>query len=354
MKTRLTALLGIDHPILCAGMGFVAVPQLVSAVSAAGGLGLLATATIDPDEVRRSVREIREKTDRPFGANVTLEFETAEANARVLIEEKVPVVNISLGIRPWIIEAVHDYGGKVLSTVTNTRHAQSAWRKGVDGLIVTGHEAGGHGGDATSLVVVPLISSGVDIPVVAAGGFGDGRGLAAALALGAEGISMGTRFALSEESPMHDRVKAFAFELTELDTIYTDQIDGAGTRFLKTERVDAMARSMSPLEALRSIGKVKKALRLSWREVLIAGLRGGPDVRRSLGQAQIAGNTHEGLMGGDYERGIVPGGQVVGAIGEAKPCSEIVIETVAEAERVLRDRASSLTETDQGRIHQTG
>ena len=141
---------------------------------------------------------------------------------------------------------------------------------------------------------------------------------------------------------MHDRVKDFAYGISELDTIYTDRIDGAGTRFLKTERVDAMARSMSPLEALRSVAKVKRALRLSWPEVLRAALRGGPDIRKALGQAQIAGNTFEGLMGGDYEQGTVPGGQVVGAIGGAKSCSEIVRDTVSEAEQVLRDRSDSL------------
>ncbi len=215
MKTRITELLGIEHPIFCAGMGFVSLPQLVAAVSNAGGLGLLATAVLDPEEVRESVREIRKLTTRPFGANITLQFETAEENARVLLEERVPVINVSLGFAPWIVERVHAYGGWVLSTVTNLRHAHSAQRKGADGLIVTGHEAGGHGGDATSLVVIPMVAAGVEIPVVAAGGFGDGRGLAAALVLGAEGISMGTRLALSKESPIHERVKQFALGLSE-------------------------------------------------------------------------------------------------------------------------------------------
>ncbi|MBW2425146.1 MAG: nitronate monooxygenase [Deltaproteobacteria bacterium] len=341
MRTRLTELLEIEHPILCAGMGFVAVPELVAAVSNAGGLGLLATATIGPGEVHESLREIRKRTERPFGANVTLQFETSEENARILIEERVPVINLSLGIEPWIIDAVHAYGGRVLSTVTNLRHAMSAEAKGADGLIVTGHEAGGHGGEATSLVVLPLIASRLGIPVVAAGGFGDGRGLAAALVLGAEGISMGTRFALSVESPMHERVKQLAFGLSERDTLYTDRIDGMGTRFLETERVAAMARSMSWLDALRSLPKVKRALRLSWPEVIRAGLRSGPDIRKALSQAQIAGNTHEGLAGGDYERGIVPGGQVVGAIDEALPCDQIVAGTVAEAEHILRERAAA-------------
>ena len=353
MKTRVTELLEIEHPILCAGMGFVALPELVAAVGEAGGLGLLATATLAPDEVRESVREIRRRSDRPFGANVTLQFETSEANARVLIEERVPVINLSLGIAPWIIDAVHAYGGHVLSTVTSLRHAQSAERKGADGLIVTGHEAGGHGGDATSLVVIPLIAAGAKLPIVAAGGFGDGRGLAAALVLGAEAISMGTRFALSVESPMHDRVKQLAFDLSESDTIYTDKIDGQGTRFLDTERVAAMAESKSLLESLRSIPKVKRALRLSWPEVLRAGLRAGPDIRRSLGQAQIAGDTYEGLTSGDYERGIVPGGQIIGAIDEALPCEAIVHGTVSEAEGILRERAKDFGDSPSAPTHRS-
>ena len=153
MKTELTELLGIEHPILCAGMGFVSLPGLVSAVSEAGGLGILATAVLGPDEVREAVREIRARPSRPFGATVSLPFATAEANARVLIEEEGPVVNLSLGIRPWIIDAVHAYGGKILSTVTQTRHAERAQRQGADCLLVSGHEAAGHGGDATTVVL---------------------------------------------------------------------------------------------------------------------------------------------------------------------------------------------------------
>ena len=343
MKTRLTELLGIEHPIFCSGMGYVAVPQLVAAVSEAGGLGLLGTATLGPDEVRESVREIRERTDKPFGANVTLVgFDTAEDNARVLIEERVPVVNFSLGISPWIVEAVHGYGGSILNTVTTPRHALSAERKGADGLIVTGHEAGGHGGDASSLVILPIIASAVHLPIAAAGGYGNGRGLAAALVLGAEGISMGTRFALSKESPMHARVKDFAFRSTESDTIYTDKVDGMGTRFVKTERLVAMTRPLSPLQALLNIPMVKRALRLTWKEVLIAGLKAGPDIRKALGQLQIAGDTYAGLNFGDYERGIVPGGQVVGAIEEELTAQQIVQQTVSEAEQILRARVQEL------------
>ncbi|MBW2274594.1 MAG: nitronate monooxygenase [Deltaproteobacteria bacterium] len=343
MKTRITELLGIEHPIFCSGMAYVAIPQLVAAVSEAGGMGILGTATLGPDEVRESVREIRERTHKPFAANLTLVgFETARDNARILIEERVPVVNFSLGIEPPIVEAVHGYGGKILNTVVTPRHALSAQRKGADGLIVTGHEAGGHGGDASSLVILPIIANTVQLPIAAAGGYSNGRGLAAALVLGAEGISMGTRFALSKESPMHARVKDLAFHSSESDTIYTDKVDGMGTRFVKTERLLAVTRQLSPLQALLNIPTVKRALRLSLKEVLLAGLRAGPDIRKALGQLQIAGDTYEGLKNGDYERGIVPGGQVVGAIEEELSVAQIVQQTVSEAEHILRVRAEAL------------
>jgi enoyl-[acyl-carrier protein] reductase II len=197
MDTRMTRLFGIEHPVMNAGMGHVAVSELVAAVSQAGGLGLLATSTLSPDAVRREVRAIRERTDAPFGANVTLAFDMARENAEALIDERVPVLNLSLGIAPDLVDAVHAYGGKVVSTVTTRRHARKAVASGADAVIVTGHEAAGHGSGISSLVLLPLVAREVDVPIIASGGFADGGGLAAAIMLGAEGISMGTRFALS-------------------------------------------------------------------------------------------------------------------------------------------------------------
>jgi enoyl-[acyl-carrier protein] reductase II len=289
----MTATLGTRHPVMNAGMGHVAVPEVVAAVSAAGGLGLLATSTLLPAEVRAAVHRIRALTDAPFGANVTLGFPNDRANAEVLLDERVPVLNLSLGIAPDLVDAVHAYGGTVVSTVTNRRHARSAAGRGADAVIVTGHEAAGHGGAVSTLVVVPLVRAEVDVPVIAAGGFADGAGLAAALVLGADGISMGTRFALSAESPVHERIVDLMLEATEADTVVTDRVDGLPSRLLARGRALEVARGAPPGETVAS-------------------------VRR-----------------GDVTAGVVATGQVVGRVHEIRTCREIVERTVAEAEAIL-------------------
>jgi enoyl-[acyl-carrier protein] reductase II len=293
--------LGVTHPVMNAGMGHVAVAELAAAVSAAGGFGLLATSTLTPDDVRAAVRRIRELTDAPFGANVTLGFPNDRENADVLVEERVPVLNLSLGIAADLVDAVHAYGGKVVSTVTNRRHARSAAERGADAVIVTGHEAAGHGSDVSSLVLVPLVRREVDIPVIAAGGFADGAGLAAALILGADGVSMGTRFALTAESPVHDRVVRLLLAASESDTILTDRIDGLPSRLLARGRAAELAS------------------------------RGGAEpVSREL-----AGDTYTSVRLGDITQGVVAIGQVVGGVQEVRTCREVVESTVATAEALL-------------------
>ena len=167
---------------------------MVAAVSNAGGLGMLATGPMNTEMTRAAIREIRSLTDKPFGANATLFFPGAAENAKVLLEEQVPVINFALGKGDWIVKRAHEYGGKVIATVAYHEHAKRAEGFGTDALIVTGHEAAGHGEAVTSLVLVPSIVDVVRIPVIAAGGFGDGRGLAAALALGARWHSYGDPF----------------------------------------------------------------------------------------------------------------------------------------------------------------
>ena len=207
MRTRLTDLLGIQYPILLPGMSWISTPPLVAAVSQAGGLGILATGPLTPPQTRAAIGEIRALTDKPFGVGCTLLMPGARENAEAALGEQVPVINFSLGKGDWLVSRCHAYGGKVIATVTTVRHAWSAQGSGVDALLVTGHEAAAHGGEVTSLVLAPAIAEAVDLPVIAGGGFADGRGLLAALALGAAGVAMGSRLATTRESPLHATVK---------------------------------------------------------------------------------------------------------------------------------------------------
>src|SRR4030042_1260611 len=175
MKTRITELFGTKYPIMLSGMSWISVPKMVAAVSEAGGLGLLATGPLDPDQTRAAIKEIRKYTKKPVRAHAKLLFPGAAQNAMVLLEEKVPVINFSLGKGDWIVKAAHEYGGKVVATVVNSRHAKRAQDYGTDAVVVTGHEAAAHGGEATSLLLVPTIADEVKIPIIAAGGGGGGR-----------------------------------------------------------------------------------------------------------------------------------------------------------------------------------
>lgn len=309
IRTRMTEVLAITHPVMSAGMGHLAVPPLVAAVSAAGGLGVLATSTSTPDEVRDSIREVRRLTSAPFGANILMRGEHAAAIAAVVVDERVPVVNLALGIDTDLVAAVHRYGGKVMSTVTTVHHARKAEAAGADALIATGHEAGGHGGDISTLVLVPLLVGCVAIPVVAAGGFSAGAGLAAALMLGAAGISMGSRFALSVESPIHSAVRDLLLASSASDTIVTDQIDGLPSRVLHTELARALAASRDYADGVESPGR----------------------------------DTYAALRRGELGRGVVAIGQVIGMINDTLTCAEIVQQVVSDARDLIAGRAGEFS-----------
>ena len=238
LKTRMTELFGIKHPIMLAGMNWITEPDLVAAVSNAGGLGILAVARCTPEETRKLIKETRQLTEKPFGINQILIGANAKENIQVAIEEKVSVINYSLG-KPWFIDQVHAYGGKVIGTIAIAKHAAMAAKLGCDALAITGHEAAAHGDAATSLVLVPVVASQVDIPLIAAGGFYDGRGLAAALALGADGVSMGTRFIVTKESNVHENYKQLVLNASEQDTLYSHVFDGMNGRVLKTKAAAA-------------------------------------------------------------------------------------------------------------------
>ena len=241
IRTRLTDLLQCRHPILLPGMSWISTPPLVAAVSNAGGCGILATGPLLPEQTRQAIRDIRQKThlysnendvtqNKPFGVGITWLMPGAKENMKIALEEQVPVINISLGKPPSdIVDEIHSYGGKLISTVTNHVHAQRAIESGADALLLTGHEAAAHGGDVTSLVLIPAIQQRFpNIPLIAAGGFASGAGLLAALSLGADGVAMGSRLAVTQESPLASDVKEVLShpDRTEIDTLYGSNFDG--------------------------------------------------------------------------------------------------------------------------------
>jgi len=344
MKTRLTEILGIKHPIVLSGMSWISVPKMVAAVSNAGGLGILATGPLDAKQTREAIREIKSLTDKPFGTNATLLFPGAADNARVALEEKVPVINFSLGKGDWIVKSAHEYGGKVIATVVNHKHAKRAQDFGCDGLLVTGNEAAAHGGDATTFCLIPTIASSVDIPIIAAGGIGDGRGLAAAIALGAEGAAMGTRLMTTQESPLHDNYKKLSMEKGTYDTLYSTRFDGLGCRVLDTKGArNAIRQGMNlrkMLEALPNSVDIAKQLHLPYFKLFIGVMLSG--WKNAIQLAYMA-NAFKSIRlateDGDVRNGVLPVGQSTGLINDNPSVAEVIERTVKEAEGISKELA---------------
>src|SRR5208337_1277873 len=342
IKTRFTEMLGIKHPIMLAGMNWITTPKLVAAVCNAGGLGIFATAASTPEETRKNIREIRNLTDKPFGINQILIGPGAKENIAIAIEEKVPIINYSLG-KPWFIDQVHAYGGKVMGTIAVARHAVRAAQLGCDMLAVTGHEAAAHGDAATSMVLIPLVAGQVKIPLIAAGGIYDGRGLAAALVLGADAISMGTRFMLTQESLVHANFKQLCLNATEQDTLYSDVFDGLPGRALKSPGAEAMMKKGFPLlESVRSALEIKRILRLPfWKFIGMSwSMMTSEEGKGLLIQARSAnGAIHhlKAINEGDEKEGFLFAGQSVGGMNDIPTCKEVIERIVEEAEQKLKE-----------------
>ncbi len=333
MKTRITELFGIRYPIILSGMSWISVPKMVAAVSNAGGLGILATGPLNAEQTRKAIKEIRRLTDKPFGANATLLFPGASENAKVLLEEKVPVINFSLGKGDWLVAAAHAYGGKVIATVVNARHAKRAQDYGADGVVATGHEAAAHGEHITSLVLIPSLVDTINIPVIAAGGFADGRGLAAALALGAEGIAMGTRFMTTRESPLHEIYKNLSIEKDVNDTLFSDRFDGILCRVLKTPAAKkAIERGLNLPAAFFNSQEIAKQLGLPFSK-LFAGvlLSGWKNARQLAFMANGFKAIKLATEKGDMKKGVLPVGQATGLIHDEPTVPELMERIVAQA-----------------------
>jgi enoyl-[acyl-carrier protein] reductase II len=344
MKTKITELFGIQYPIVLSGMSWISVPKMVAAVSNAGGLGLLATGPLSVEETRTAVREIRKLTDKPFGANCALMFPGAAENTKVLLEEKVPVINFSLGKGDWIVKKAHEYGGKVVATVVNARHAKRAQDYGCDAVIATGNEAAAHGEAITTMVLIPSLMDALKIPVIAAGGIADGRGLAAVLALGAEGVAMGTRFMTTQESPLHDTYKKLSIEKDVTDTLYSKRFDGIWCRVMKTEAAErAIKRGLDIPASFGNSKEITRQLNLPFTKVLAGVLASG--FKNAIQMAYLA-NAFKMIRiateEGDLETGVLPVGQVTGLIHDMPTVKEVIERVVTEAKQVQHGLAQKL------------
>lgn len=338
MKTRITEAFGIKYPIVLSGMSWISVPSMVAAVSNAGGLGILATGPLNAAQTRQAIKEIRTLTDKPFGANATLLFPGAAENAKVLLEEQVPVINFALGKGDWIVKKAHAYGGKVVATVVNARHARRAQDYGVDGVIATGHEAAAHGEQITSLILIPSLADAIEIPVIAAGGFADGRGLAAALSLGAEGIAMGTRFMTTKESPLHAVYKRMSMEKDVTDTLYSDRFDGLLCRILDTEAArKAVKKGLDLPAAFFNSQDIARQIGIPFFKLFLGVLASG---WKSARQMAFMANGFKAIKlateDGDTKTGVLPVGQVTGLIHDEPSVAEVMERMVVEAKERLQ------------------
>jgi NAD(P)H-dependent flavin oxidoreductase YrpB (nitropropane dioxygenase family) len=344
LRTRLCELLGVELPIVQTGMGWVAGPRLVAATSAAGGFGILGSATMDLDELRRAIKEVKSRTDRPFGVNMRADQPDVRERIDLLAAEGIRLASFAMAPKADLIERLRHGGILVVPSIGARRHAEKVAELGVDAVLVQGGEGGGHTGPVATSILLPQVvdALGGSIPAIAAGGFFDGRGLVAALAYGAEGIAMGTRFLLTKESTVPDAVKAFYLSKAATDTLVTTKVDGVPHRVLRTEFVDRLDRSaglVALLRALRNAAAFRKLTGIRWS----AMIREGRAMRRSmeLGWAQVlmAANTpmmlRAAMVEGDLRFGVMASGQVVGVIDDLPSVAELLQRTMREAEQTL-------------------
>lgn len=306
MKTEVTKLLGIEYPIVQGGMAWVAEYHLASAVSNAGGLGLIGAANAPADWVRDQVRKMKELTDKPFGVNIMLMSPYADEVANVMVEESVPVVTTGAGNPEKYLKMWKEAGIRVIPVVASVAMAKRMERAGADAVVAEGCEAGGHIGETTTMALVPQIADAVQIPVIAAGGIADGRGVAAAFMLGAKGVQMGTHFVVTKECQVHQNYKDRILGAKDIDTRVTGRSTGHPVRALRNE----MTRKYLEMEG--------KGASLEELELLaVGGLR-------------------KAVVEGDVKSGSLMAGQIAGMVRESMSCKELIEKLVKEADALLK------------------
>lgn len=347
LRTPFTDLVGVPHPVVQTGMGWVSGPRLVSGTANAGGLGILASATMTFEELEKAIIETKSRTDKPFGVNLRADAGDAADRCRLLIDHGVKVASFALAPKPELIAKLKEHGIVVMPSIGAAKHARKVAAWGADAVMVQGGEGGGHTGPIPTTLLLPTVLDAVDIPVIAAGGFFDGRGLAAALSYGAAGVGMGTRFLLTQDSAVPDAVKQLYLERGLTDTVVTAKVDGMPHRMLRTDLVD----SLEETSAVRRLGptarrtlEFKKSSGMSWTALLKDGRAMKKAQGRTLGQMALAANTptmlRAGLVEGDTSAGVLASGQVVGVIDDLPTCEELVDRIVVQAAQELK-RASS-------------
>ena len=343
LPTRLTELTGVRHPLVQTGMGWVAGPRLVSASANAGALGILASATMTVEQLRAAVREVKSRTDAPFGVNLRADAGDAKERAEIIVEEGVKVASFALAPSRELIARLKDAGVVVIPSIGARRHAEKVAAWGADAVVVQGGEGGGHTGNVASTVLLPQVVDAVDIPVVAAGGFHDGRGLVAALAYGAAGVAMGTRFLLTSDSTVPDQVKARYLEAAVQDVTVTTKVDGLPHRMLRTDLVDALERSgrlTSLLRAARHARAFRRESGASWSGLVRDGLAMKHGKELTWSQVLLAASTpmmlKASMVEGRTDLGVMASGQVAGLIDDLPSCAELVERVMAEAGATLK------------------
>ena len=304
MRTRITELLGIEYPIIQGGMAWVAEYHLAAAVSNAGGLGLIGTASAPAEWVREQIREAKKLTDKPFGINIMMISPYADEVAKVAVEEGVAVVTTGAGSPEKYIKMWKEAGIKVIPVVASVAMAKRMQRCG-DALVAEGTEAGGHIGENTTMVLVPQVVDAVEIPVIAAGGIADGRGIAAAFMLGAEGVQIGTRFVVTEEAQVHENYKECILKARDIDSRVTGRSTG------------------HPVRALRN--KMTK----EYLEKEQAGATFEELEHLTLGGLRRA------VVDGDVQSGSVMAGQIAGMIKEKLTCQEVIQKLVSQTDELI-------------------
>jgi NAD(P)H-dependent flavin oxidoreductase YrpB (nitropropane dioxygenase family) len=353
LRTPLTELVGVEHPVVQTGMGWVAGARLVSATANAGGLGILASATMTLDELATAIDKVKATTDKPFGVNLRADAADAGDRVDLMIREGVKVASFALAPKPELIAKLKDAGAVVIPSIGAAKHARKVASWGADAMIVQGGEGGGHTGPVATTLLLPSVLDAVKdtgIPVIAAGGFFDGRGLAAALSYGAAGVAMGTRFLLSSDSTVPDSVKQRYLQAALDGTVVTRRVDGMPHRVLRTELVDKLE-SGSPVRglaaAVRNAAKFKQMSQMTWRSMIKDGLAMRHGKEMTWSQVVMAANTpmllKAGLVEGNTEAGVLASGQVAGILEDLPSCAELIESIVHDAIEHLR-AASALVQ----------